>query len=642
MNSLFEKNIETLEEKRPHFYAQLKPHIDQFLEKPEGFNGTRYTLKKTAGEFDNLEVSKTESGQAFQYHADHPMKETEEIFKKAKLDHPQMVFFFGAGLGYMPKHFFDHRPEKNSFMGIVERDPQIFLRSLLIHDFSEIFKNKTVAFFVDSNLKKLQAEMSKTFERYATVSKTLKILATPAELQHHADYYNDAAKIIMQTRDRSIFSAGNSIEDSFKGYKNIIGNIDHAAKSVGLNPLVDQFKGKTLLSVAAGPDLERHWDQIKELQGKVPIVACDTILRAMIDRGIEPDFVTAVERVPVVGTFFEDVKIPYRTTLVGPLLLLPEAIEKFKGRRLLYCPTVQNASGLGFSYLRTYFPGASAGNLNIGLGCLLGFENIIMIGHNLAYGLQGHSHVQGTGIQKQDKPLTEEEILKKSRGVKLGTQDGKDEVYSSIWWKHFLSQIEDTIGDHPKMRFINTAPKGAKINGAELMELDEAMASVQPEPFDIYPDIKRLLAPIPEDQVKTRREEAIEKLKTHRDRLEHWRKEAEELMIEFKKWKSKIDDYEAQGKRVSLGFLDQRLDTVLKVKVSAVNEDPAFFSGAMSVMLPAHLAFERELNNMPGAYTDNYLLKRDFLLLHQKYFNLWLHWLPLLEAEINQYLESQT
>jgi hypothetical protein len=398
--------------------------------------------------------------------------------------------------------------------------------------------------------------------------------------------------------------------------------------------------------VAAGPSANEHFETLKQMQGKIPIFACESILKPLNAYGIYPDFVTAIERDDYVPKFFRDIKIHERSSLVAPTLLMKECFDLYKGHQILYSPGQGWTEPLGLDHLGTFFPGSSAGNLNLAFAALLGFQTVIMVGHNLAYGYQtNETHVRGTIDPDRERSRSEEELKKESGGRKCITQDETAEVWTRVEWDLFRTQMEHLIASYKDRSFINTAPKGAKIVGTKLMSLEEALKNYYKEPFDIFPEKMRILKPVSQDiaderlyQIKLRSRKTLES-------LQKWNQKGSEILKKLNKWEKKILEKELKGNRVSLEFLNEALDEVLDVKVEAVNKDFQFYFCGILLMLPAHIAFERSLNEMRAKYQDDYSLKRDFLLRHKQYFTLWGEILPIiitkLEGLLTQYEDQQ-
>lgn len=634
MNDFFEKNIKYIEENRPELWENLKGALQFFRENPEGTDNEKFELRCETGKLSNLYYKR--SAPAFEglYHGDDPSSETKNLFQKADLTHPHFVLFLGQGLGHLLYWFYHDRPVHNFSIFVVEKNPQIFLRSLCVYDFTKVLQDDSVCIVVGQVQRYVVLWLNLWLQKYSTVERHLKLLVCPTALQTELEYYENIIKIIISTRDHSLLSMGNSVEDCFIGFENTANNAVRGIGNTGLEFLRRKFDTKTIVSVAAGPATEEHWDRLRSIQGKIPILTCDCMLKAMIRNGIEPDIVTAVERVDLVTEYFSNVEIPERTLLIGPLLLMPGTFEVFHRDQYLYCSTQQQGAGMGLDFLGSFFPGGSAGNLSLYLAATFGFENIIMVGHNLAFHHEKRiSHIKGTGIKSQDLPIDPEVM---AQHPKVISQDESMMVPTQLFWNTFRHQIEDLISMNADKTWINTAPKGAKIEGAKLMSFDEALAEYGSRTTDFFKKRKQLEPKLSDEELQQRSRLVYSKTKLAIASLEKRLQEAEKITKKIKQWREEVRLKEIEGKQVSLDYLNKRIDEALKIKVDAVNKDPYFHKFAISTLLPAHVTLERQLNEMPSKYDDNYKLKRDFLLAHEHYFELWNTWLPKLISALSK------
>lgn len=631
MNPIFEKNIEAFFKRQPEMKNRLEKAIEAFRANPQGDSEKEiYRVIDGPNGLKNLLYSRANPPYQTLYHKPDGISEAHRIMREVDLKNPQMIFFFGCGLGYMVEEFFSNRPKLNKAIVIVERNPMIFFHMLALKDWTHVIEAADIIWLVGYSEDEIAAQLVITFEVFSTVNRSVKILALPSALESESEYYSTAAQSMMNARDQSTIWTGNSVDDSFQGLKNICDNLEMLLQNPGIEALRDKFLGKTCISVAAGPSVNEAWDVLRRVQGKIPIIACDTMLKPMNAQGVKADIITALERDPIVADLFRGHPVPERSTLIGPALLLPDAWQAFQGRKVAYCPTVGYAMNLGISFLYPFAPGSSAGNVNLSLAQLMGFSNIIMIGHNLAYGLGSwESHVKGTIDPSREKHRTEEEIKAMATGGKVKTADGLNEVYTIFEYNLFRQQIENVISKGRKdIRWINCAAKGAAIKGSEFMPFEAAVKECHTVDYDIYPDLVQAFRSAGVEDIKNRHQRTVTRL---RDSIKTLEEAAEDTKEMFKKVQKTIEDIkadEAQGKKWSDAKLNKKIDEFLEVKVKWVNNCPTFFSAAIGIMHPAHIAFERVINEMPGNYDNNFDLKRDFIREHLKYFGMWNLWIP--------------
>lgn len=638
MNKQFNKNWSTLKQKHPDLANRLRPELEIFKSSPQGNQEEYFEWKNSPSGYTNLYYKNHEFSGL--YHSEEPFKEASESIQKANISQTQLVFVLGGGLGYILQTLIKKLPKHVHQVCVVEQNPQIFLRALSTLDLEEVLTHPKVSFLIERERITAQSGLGSFYEKNKTNCRRIKLVATPKALESSKVYYNSIAKAIANLRSEAVLAQGNSVEDSLIGLENILDNLPFALNNPGLTSLYDKFKGQTCISVAAGPSVNQHWETLKKLQGKVPIITCDTLLKPMSERGISPDIVTAIERVDIVTDFFRDVPVDQRSLLVGPQLLLRESIEAFQGETLLYAPFEILAKALGIDFLGSFQTGSSAGNLNLSLATIFGFKNIILVGHDLAFGHDTKSsHAAGTIHKKREESLSEEELQKKSGGRKVKTQDGETEVYTTLLWSLFRSQIVGLIGKYQDRNWINTSFKGASIQGTGLMSLEEALKHYHQEDLDFYEKRQELVPLVGKEEHEKRQEHCLKRQQEVLQSIDHWQEQGSKLHDKLIEWEEHIRNKENQGKPVSIAYLNDALDEVLRIKSKSVNYDINFAHSAMKILNPAHTAFESTINEMRHVYKDDYSLKRDFLLAHRQYFRIWNKWLPKIQDCIRQSID---
>jgi hypothetical protein len=629
VNDILKKNLDAIAQRYPNFKSTMQVELDRFEKFPEGTEDEQFVSTIMPDGQMNFKYVRKEPLFKGLYHGVDPRAEALAVMEKVDLKYPTMVIVLGLGLGYLLKEFLNRRPAGNFALLIIEKNPQIFFRALSTHDFSEAFADNSIYWIVERDIVKTQAMIGAFLQDQTMVSRVIRILATPNALESEDVYYSQAAKGLMNSRDHVTLLTGNSVYDCFRGFENTLRNIPEAIQNSGLEALRDKFQGQTCISVAAGPSVNEHWDALKALQGKIPIIACDTLLKPMCDRGIYPDFITAIERDDIVTDFFKNMNVHERTSLVAPTLILKESFDAFQGQKLMYAPMPTYVDVLALNFLMRYHGGSSAGNLNLTIANVLGFKNIILVGHNLAYGYKtNETHVKGTIDKTRERARTPEELASESGGLTIETQDGTDTVATRLEWNLYRNQIENYVTNTPEKRWINTALKGAKIVGTETMTLEQALKEIQPEHFDLYPLKKEYTKKPSEDVIFERKAKTIAGAKNGIERAEFWLEKSSALLKSIRMWKKKIEDRELEGKQVSQDWLNEKIDEILNVKVESINNDKVFYALAVSILFPAHFTFEKMINEMPALYTTDYELKRDFILKHEQYFEIWGRWLP--------------
>lgn len=300
---------------------------------------------------------------------------------------------------------------------------------------------------------------------------------------------------------------GTSVDDSVFGFANTVENFEHCLHSHGFDALRGKFDGLTALSIASGPSLNEAIPFLKDKNGKYVIIACDSSVKPLLESGIMPDFVTAIEREEIVTRYFQKASFDPTTTLIAPHVLLKSSFDHFDGIKAIYAHNSGLCKPLGFDFLGSPLAtGFSAGNLNISAAIAMGFKKIVMIGHNLGFDADsGASHVDGILNGERSTPKTEKELAERWDIVRIPSQDGTAVVLSEPGYLIYKAQIEDEILLNKDCEFVNTALKGVNIKGARTMRLSEALGTADEHGPRIRDVLRSLVRPLDSTIVRERR-----------------------------------------------------------------------------------------------------------------------------------------
>lgn len=213
--------------------------------------------------------------------------------------------------------------------------------------------------------------------------------------------------------------------------------------------------------VAAGPSVQENIQELKRAKGRAIIFAVDRVLEYLLDSGVTPDFVVTLDPKKKLEHFSlrENIDIP----LFCYLEANPEILHHHKGKKII-CSSSRYIEGLyqqsGSSQVRI----GTAGSVAVAtykICVALGFQRIILVGQDLAYS-NGRSHVGN---------VTEDNVKQE---VSIEGLDGSM-IQSRSDWRDFVLQYQDLIRVNPEVEVIDAKKSGARIKGAAVMLLSEAI-----------------------------------------------------------------------------------------------------------------------------------------------------------------------
>ncbi|ELF1061351.1 motility associated factor glycosyltransferase family protein [Campylobacter upsaliensis] len=263
---------------------------------------------------------------------------------------------------------------------------------------------------------------------------------------------------------------GVSIPDAiFKTYKNFLFN----AKTMLYNPpfqrLLSQRKKsfKNAIVVSAGPSLSANLALLKKYEENFVIFCVDGAYSVLCENGITPDYVINNDYESVALKFF-DTNFNKQTMFICSSLSALEVVEVLKDTNLCVVmdpedPNVKLNFLDDFGYIK---PGLFVSYFAYCIAMALGFENVIMLGQDLALSKEGNSHTDGFSLGVRVEVDFYEEYFE-VEGI-----GGR--VLTHPVWNIYRIYLEGFIANHAHLAtFYNVSQTGARIHNAVELSFKE-------------------------------------------------------------------------------------------------------------------------------------------------------------------------
>jgi len=391
-------------------------------------------------------------------------------------EHTRLIILFGFGLGSEFLSLWNgikHRKHCPEIL-IIEPDASLFSMALHMSDMSELFNNPRIHFWIGIEKDEIPKALTQFFVRTgrAYLTHAIQIISHRSIFKIYEDYF----KYVEARANEILFFAshlyGTSCEDGLNGFKNFLNNIKLLESSPTLSDLENVFQAKPAIVIASGPSLDAALPILRECQERALLIACDSALKPLLNAGIRPHFVTAIERDPIVPQFFalENDSLDDIALIACPVVL-PEAMKPFQERVILALRDYDYFE-LACSKEKLMALGPTCGNLAFQAARNLGCSPIVLIGQDLAYSAEDfRSHVRGTICEERDKPNEPNHLI--DRGFfKVAGNFGKP-VLTEVGLYLALLSYEKALRDFP-VRCINTGT-GAHIQGTESKTLADCL-----------------------------------------------------------------------------------------------------------------------------------------------------------------------
>ncbi len=279
--------------------------------------------------------------------------------------------------------------------------------------------------------------------------------------------------------------------------RNLLMNADFYSEGQGLGDLAGAAHGRPALVVSAGPSLAPALDELADtdVRERAVIIAVQTALKPMLQRGIKPHYVTAIDYHEISSRFYEgltpaDVE---GVTLVADPKANPIILESFPGPvRTAFDPMMSRFLGELDRHDRAEIEsGATVAHLAYNLARHLGCDPVILVGQDLAF-TGGQYYGPGAAIHEvwanELNEFNTLESLEWQRVARMRpylrpvpSHDGGS-VYADEQMVTYLVQFEQmfTRDAARGLTTIDTAVRGAAKRGTSAEPIEHALERVPP------------------------------------------------------------------------------------------------------------------------------------------------------------------
>lgn len=230
--------------------------------------------------------------------------------------------------------------------------------------------------------------------------------------------------------------------------------------------LREQFAGKTVYIIAAGPSLDGNMMDLKQVSSDGIILSTGTVFKKLLKAGIKPDYVIITDGgrptySQTQGIEATEIPLLYLSTIYHPIL------AEYPGASYLIC---QKGFGQSEEYATAhgyplYETGGSVTTTALDVCIFLGCRSVVFVGLDLAY-TGNQDHALGTAYQHTGR-----------EGNLFVTDIYGRQVPSAKNLDLYRRWIEKRISrkDAADMEFIDATEGGARIEGTKIRKLKEVL-----------------------------------------------------------------------------------------------------------------------------------------------------------------------
>ncbi|MEM6393507.1 MAG: 6-hydroxymethylpterin diphosphokinase MptE-like protein [Planctomycetota bacterium] len=346
-----------------------------------------------------------------------PLGEAQKTIDAIDFTKAAAVACLGLGLGYHAAAAFKRLHKHNAMGLLLAFEPHLpHLKAVLTHlDHSAWLAHpQTILADPDTD----RATLFGRAESFSSlITQGTHLLPHPAARRLSENAGESIDRFAAHVQDLTAFCRTNvatALVNSARTCRNLAHNLPLYAAGPTTNPLHNLLKTggdnqptTPAICVSAGPSLAKniHLLTDPDVRRNVILIAVQTALQPLLERGVKPDFVTALDYSPICTRFYEGLPPLPDVTLVVDPKVNPAVVDAFPGpvRTLssefndkLLAPTLNRPI--------TKIPaGATVAHLSFYLAQHLGANPIILLGQDLAFS-DGLYYCPGTAVHRVWEP----------------------------------------------------------------------------------------------------------------------------------------------------------------------------------------------------------------------------------------------
>ncbi len=456
--SFFEKNIQVIKEQNIVLYEQLQKErlIDRVMSEPAR-DGKHYLKVHIGGKWVAMNSTYRPEAEAFKFAGQY-----------GGLPAYGRILVFGFGNGCMVRALLSANPitpamssmEENSHVkwAFYEPDAAVFSYVMQTCDLTDILTNRDVSIFVEG-MNESQLAAWCVNHVGSMNENSFQLISLPKYRGCYHDAFDRVSHVYENAKLRIQCDMNTSKKLSRRITENNLFNLKYFVNGVKLRDFKEMYpQSLPMLIVSAGPSLASSISQIASLYGMVFIMATDTAAWYLMEHGIRPDGIIAIDPEKDLFLFHKEMQdiLFFVHADVNHLVLDKVAPENvcFISSNLQYYEAIAKKREDVIPCLDT---GGCVATMALSLAIYLGAKTCILTGQDLSV-TEDATHV--TGTNRQDKDII----------MVSGNEETSVATYTDFYL--YLQWFQAAIAMNPQIQVVNATFGGAKIEGAAYMHGD--------------------------------------------------------------------------------------------------------------------------------------------------------------------------
>jgi len=328
-----------------------------------------------------------------------PLSEAKRFAQKVQLERHAAFVVLGFGAGHHAAAVIE-RVGAAGVVVVYEPDVSL-LRAVLEHiDCTSWLGSPRLAMFVGDVD---QSAITRRLEvAVGQIAQGVQLLTHPPTRQRNGHAIQSFGQMFAQFVAFCRTNVATTLVNSPITCENLTRNLDHYAAGATINDLNGAARGKPAVLVAAGPSLARNVRLLAEpgVRDRVVIITAQTTLKLLLDYGVRPHFVTALDYHEISRRFYEGLPRLGDVTLIAEPKANRAILESYPGPvRVCQSPFLDTLLGPAARRVDPLPAGSTVAHLSFYFAQYLGCDPIIFTGQDLGFS-DGLYYCPGTAIHQ--------------------------------------------------------------------------------------------------------------------------------------------------------------------------------------------------------------------------------------------------
>ena len=272
-----------------------------------------------------------------------PVREASRLIKSLEDTDTTNFIVVGMGLGYQITEIIKSTSEHSKIV-VIENDRHLARLAFETNDLKELLTHAGLTLIFPN--KREDAITGLEEEKLNFSLNGYRLIQQNALSEVHSKTTSDLLAGIKELFQASTIELKTQSAKSKIFYNNIYRNYSNLISSTGITKLKNSFSNIPAIICSAGPSLDKNIQQLKAKRDNFILISVATALKPLIENGISPDFIVAIDPDEITLNFFDLKNYSKDSWLLYNPVVPSKIPDTFPDKRLTYDSSINLAKWL--------------------------------------------------------------------------------------------------------------------------------------------------------------------------------------------------------------------------------------------------------------------------------------------------------